>query len=237
MAEETANVAEEIQHEEVVHPNEQSAPESQSLEAEAKQKEISDKEINFQKLREKAERLERENAELRHYASPQTQRRQMPEEVEDDLGIDDDDIPDGKLVKKLYKEIDSLKKTYNLDKQATIPERLKSKFSDFDRVVTKDNLEKLQQTEPEIYSSIVSGVDLYAKGVSAYKTLKALGIVKEDPYVSQKEQVKENVSRPVSTQAIKGQGALAEANIFAKGLTPELKQQLQREMEEAIKAR
>lgn len=233
MAEETQNVAEEIQHEETVQPQEQVAPESHSPEPAPTAQEISDKEINFQKLREKAERLERENEDLRRSyleATPQPQE-------EDDLPIDDDDIPDGRLVKKLYKEIASLKKTYVSDKAATIPERLINKFSDFEAVVSKENIEKLKQTEPEIYSSITSGSDLYAKGVSAYKTLKALGIAKEDPYKEQKSQVQQNQSRPVSTQAIKGQGALAEANIFAKGLTPELRKQLNQEMAEAVKAR
>ena len=233
MAEETPNVAEAVQQEEAVQPQEQVAPESHSPESAPVAEEVSDKEINFQKLREKTERLERENEELRRaYQEPQA-----PRQEEDDLSIDDDDIPDGRLVKKLYKEIAELKKTYVSDKAATIPERLTAKFTDFEAVVTKKNIEKLKQTEPEIYASITSGSDLYAKGVSAYKTLKALGIAKEDPYKEQKSQVQENQSRPVSTQAIKGQGALAEANIFAKGLTPELRKQLQQEMSDAVKAR
>lgn len=234
MAEETANVAEEIQQQEVVQPTEQSAPESHSPQAEAQEKEISDKEINFQKLREKAERLERENEELRKYTSSPKPQAQEPEE---DLGIDDDDIPDGRVVKKLFNAYRNLEKQYKADKIATIPDKLKAKFPDFEQVVSKKNVEKLEQTEPEIFASITAGEDLYAKGVSAYKTLKALGIAKDDPYVAQKQQVQENHSRPVSAQAIKGQGALSEANIFAKGLTPELKKQLQQEMAEAIKAR
>lgn len=232
---EEKNVAEEIQQEEVIHPKDQGVPENHSPQAEAERNELSDKEINFQKLREKAERLERENSELKRYSSQSRTIPSSPSQREDELEIDDDDIPDGKLVKKLYREIDQLKKTYTQDQQATIPDKLKSKFSDFDQVVTQENVEKLKQTEPELYSSIVSGNNLYAKGVSAYKTLKALGIAKSDPYVDQKKQVQENASRPISTQAIKGQGALSEANIFAKGLTPELKKQLQREMQEAAK--
>jgi hypothetical protein len=41
----------------------------------------------------------------------------------------------------------------------------------------------------------------------------------------------------MSVQAVKGQGALHEANVFAQGLTPDLKKQLQKEMVEAAKAR
>lgn len=240
MAEE-GNVAEEIQQEEVVQPQEeQLAPESQSpeVEAQSNEKEMSDKDRNFLRLRETKEQLERENRELKKYLESHSQPKpQASEPEEDDFQVDDEDLVEGKVVKKLYSEIKNLKKTYEQEKLASIPDRLRSKFADFEQVVTVENVEKLKQSEPELYESITSGKDLYAKGVSAYKTLKAMGIVKEDPYVAQKEQVQKNQSRPLSTQAVKGQGALADANIFAKGLTPELRKQMQKEMAEAVKAR
>ena len=55
--------------------------------------------------------------------------------------------------------------------------------------------------------------------------------------MKQKDHVQSNHNKPVSAQAIKGSGALHEANIFAGGLTPELKKQLQKEMAEAAKSR
>lgn len=232
----TSNVAEEIQQEEVVQPNLNT---TESPEIHEDRKELSDKEINFHKLREIKEQLERENRELRQYYERQSKQTDSSSD-EDDIGIDDDDIVDGKVVKRLYHELKELKKfksSYEQKEISSIPDRLKNKFSDFDQVVTQENIEKLKHSEPELYASITSGSDLYAKGVSAYKTLKALGIVKDDLYVSQKEKVHANQSRPLSTQSIKGQGALSDANIFANGLTPELKKQLQLEMEQAAKAR
>lgn len=241
MAEEPANVAEEIQQEEVVQPQEHNAHESQSPEVEAKEeKPHYSKDENFSRLRETKEQLERENRELKEWMTKQYQQansRQAPQEPEDDLGIDDDDVVEGKYVKQIYKKLTALEKRYEQEKAASIPERLQSKFADFDQVVTQENVEKLKQSEPELYASITSGKDLYAKGVSAYKTLKALGIAKVDEFKDQKAQVQQNHSKPMSAQAIKGQGALSDANIFAKGLTPELKKQLQQEMSEAAKAR
>lgn len=236
MAVETENVAEEIQQEEAVQPQEQEAQQAQSPEESSPQKEISDKEKNFLRMRETKEQLERENRELKQaiqsHAQPKTS------EDEEDSGIDDDDIVEGKAYNKLYKKVESLERSYQIDKIATVPDRLKSKFSDFDQVVTQENVEKLKQAEPELYSSITSGSDLYAKGVSAYKTLKALGIATpSQDYSSDKEMVQQNQIKPRSAQAVKGQGALSEANIFAKGLTPELKKQLQSEMTEAAKGR
>lgn len=230
MVEDNTNVAEEIQQEEVVQPQDNHAPQVEQSQ------EISDKEKNFLRLRDTKEQLERENRELKHqmesYRKPPAQAQE-----DDDIKIEDDDLVEGKVVKQLFKEIKNLKASYEQERLTTIPERLRNKFSDFDQVVTQDNVEKLKHSEPELYASITSGNDLYGKGVSAYKTLKALGIVKSDDYVAQKEQVQRNHERPVSAQAIKGQGALAEANIFAKGLTPELRKQLQKEMSEAVKAR
>lgn len=238
MAEEPANVAEELQQEEIVQPQEQNAQESQSPEVEAKEEKAHfSKDENFARLRETKEQLERENRELKEWAKGQLNPKQPQADPEEDLGIDDDDLVEGKQYKKLYKKLDALEKRYEQEKAATIPDRLQTKFKDFDQVVTQENVEKLKNSEPELYASITSGHDLYAKGVSAYKTLKALGIAKVDEFKDQKAQVQQNHSKPMSAQAIKGQGALSDANIFAKGLTPELKKQLQSEMQDAAKAR
>jgi hypothetical protein len=230
MTQETGNVAEEIQSEGTVQPQE-----SQSR-AESDGQERSDKEINFQNLRLAKQQLEKENRELKAWKESQTQKQNIPDK-EEDYGIDDDDLVEGKVVKQIYRDLNTLKRNYENDKLATIPDRLRGKFSDFDQVVTPENVELLKQSEPELYMSITAGQDLYAKGVSAYKTLKSMGIVKEDHYKSEKEKVQQNHSKPMSIQAIRGQGALSDANAFANGLTPELKKQLQQEMYEAVKAR
>jgi hypothetical protein len=232
MTEEIENVAEAIQQEESIQPQESHTQDN------GQQRELSDKEINFQKLRSVKEQLERENQELKNWKQhhEKSYQQQLPQS-DDDIGIDDDDIVEGKVVKKLYTEIKNLKRAYENEKLSTIPDRLRSKFSDFDNVVTPQNIEKLKNLEPEIYSSIVSGSDLYSKGVSAYKTLKAMGIVKDDQYIADKEKVQQNQQKPMSVQAIRGQGALSDANAFARGLTPELRKQLQEEMFEAVKAR
>lgn len=229
MEEQQENVAEELQQEEVVTPQESSpTPEPTSQE-----KENTDKEVNFKKLREAKEQLENENRTLKEYLEKSTK----PQSKEEDYGIDDDDIVEGKVVKKLFKELDTLKKTYEQEKLQNIPDRLKNKFSDFDQVVTKENVEKLKQSEPELYASIISGNDLYTKGVSAYKALKRFGIAEGDDVEDTKSRIAKNQSKPMSTQAIKGQSSLSDGNAFAKGLTPELRKQLQKEMSEAVKAR
>ena len=233
MSEETPNVAEEISQEETVQPQEEQSSPSQD-ESAPEVPTMSDKEMNFARLRKSKEQLESKVQELE--ADIQGMKAPQKEEPpEEDFGIEDEDLAEGKHLKKLYRELNTLKKAYEQDKIAIVPDRLKTKFADFDEVVSRENVEKLKQDEPELYSMITAGSDLYAKGVSAYKTLKNLGYANEN-YTEQKEQISNNQKRPVSAQAIKGQGALSDSNIFAKGLTPELKKQLLKEMVEAAKA-
>ncbi len=244
MSQENENVAEEIQQEEIVPPQEGQETQDQSPEESPKEEKVTySKDENLIRLRASKEQLEIENRELRAEKAYQAKIQESSQE-EESLGIEDADLAEGKHVNQLDKKIRKLEKlqkqfqqSYEQEKVASIPDRLKTKFEDFDQVVTQENVEKLKMSEPELYASITAGKDLYAKGVSAYKTLLAMGIVKKDSYKSQKEEVHNNHKKPVSTQAIRGQGALSEANMFSKGLTPELKKQLNKEMEQAAKAR
>lgn len=234
MAEET-NVAEEIQQEEIVQPQTESQPQQEA-------QPNSDKEYNFRQLEKSKKEMEEsykhlrgEHEELKKYIQNiASQNQQAPQE--DDLGLGDEDLAEGKHLKKVRSELRAMKEEMAKQYAQAIPDRLQSRFSDFNEVVSKENVEKLKNTEPELYSSITSGSDLYAKGVSAYKALKALGYV-QPTYSAEKQQVNSNHARPMSAQSIKGQGALSEKNIFAGGLTPQLKTQLQKEMAEAAKAR
>lgn len=236
MATQTDNVAEEIQHEEVVSPQKEQEAQSQETQVESqKETEENSKELNFRKLRETNkqldQRLEKANEIIEAFTNSQNQATAPPQEEE--LGAED--LAEGRHLKKLEEKIERL--MYQKELEA-VPDKLKGKFTDFNQVVTKENLEKLEETEPELYKTIRSGTDLFAKGVAAYKTLKSLGYAQDqESMTKQKDHVQANHKKPLSAQAIKGQGALHEANAFANGLTPELKKQLQKEMVEAAKAR
>lgn len=231
MVEDQENVAEEIAQQEtppdVVQPHESEGQESSSH-----QSQESDKDRNFRELRESKRQVESELRELREQMDRIARSQAPAPQEEEEPELSDDDLVEGKHLKRYIKRLES-----RLEQQAaaSVPDRLKSKFSDFDQVVTPENVEKLKQAEPEMYATLVSGKDLYTKGVSAYKALKSFGIVKTDPYIADKESVQKSHSRPMSAQAVKGQGALHEANAFAKGLTPELRKQLYQEMIEASK--
>lgn len=236
---EQQNVAESNQPEEVDTPQQPQQVSTESLPAQPQEeKAVSDKEYNFRKLEESKRQLEGKVQQLESVinkiaSEPTAVKEEAP--AEDYLGLGDEDLAEGRHLKRVTQEVNELKQQFRNQEIVNKETRLISKFPDFHQVVSKENIEKLKNTEPELYYSITSGSDLYANGISAYKTLKALGMVTPS-YDSQKEQVQQNHNRPMSTQAIKGQGALSEQNIFAGGLTPELKQQLQKEMIEAAKA-
>ena len=238
MAAETENVAEEIQQEEVVQPEETNEVNSQETQGESPGVDSTDKDYNFKQLREKSRQAEEERDFYRRQVEQLIQSsKPASEEPEETSTVGDEDLIEGRHYKALESEVRKLTKHVRQKELETIPERLKSRFSDFDDVVTKENVEKLKTTEPELYKTITSGDDLFAKGVSAYKSLKALGYYQEkEDFSKQKEVVKSNHSKPMSVQAVKGTGALHEANVFAQGLTPDLKKQLQKEMEDARKA-
>lgn len=231
MTDQMENVAEQTPAEDPVQPQE-TIQEPVEISSQSEESEVeSDKDHNFRELRESKKQTDRENEELKARVAQLEQPK--VEEAPAQFEIGEDDLVEGRHLKQVVKEI----KTYFKQKEEeTIPDRLKSKFQDFDSVVSKENIEKLKKAEPELFSSITASNDLYTRGVLAYKTLKALGLAKEDPYVADKEKVHNTHSRPVSAQAVKGQGALAEANAFANGLTPALKDQLRKEMEEAARA-
>lgn len=239
MNDQTENVAEEIQNEEVVQSSEADASnavtDSQSP-AQSQEDKAADKEYNFNQLRKSKEQLEQRVEELETYFKSLQEKSSSKEDSPEDFGIGDEDLAEGKHLKRVYSELRSLQKQIQQEKIASIPERLKTKFQDFDSVVSQDNIKRLQKEEPELYSSIIAGTDLYAKGVAAYKAVKALGYANPE-LDSQKKQVQTNHERPMSAHAVRGQGALSEQNIFARGLTPELKKQLQAEMAESVKAR
>lgn len=225
MTEENGNVAEELQQEaaqqeEVVQP--------QNEESQAPTHE-DDKEINFRQLRESKKQTEAELRALRQELEA-LRRPPQPQEEEDDLG--DDDLVEGKHVKKLYRKIEGMLKAKDAE---TSHDRLRYKFTDFDSVVNAENVEKLKNQEPELYETLTSGKNLYSKGVAVYKTLKGMGIGSADPYARQKQEIQERSKKPASSQSV-GSSAIQEAGMFANGLTEELKAQLRREMVQASKA-
>lgn len=197
---------------------------------------------NFRIMKEKALAAEKRAQELEAALLAATQQKQTlhpQEEAEEEISVDADALVEGKHLSKVNKHIKKLEQQlYQYQQQTALQAtemRLKTQYPDFDKVVSKDNLESLRMTYPEIAQTLNANTDLYAKAVSAYTMIKKFGLAETDDYKQDIELIKKNASKPKPLASInpqRGDSPLAKANAFATGgeLTPELKAQMLKEM-------
>lgn len=192
---------------------------------------------SFKELREKAKQLERERDEYMR----KLQEAQEHKDSED-LSIGDSDLAEGKHLKKLQAEVKRLRQESEANKQQSsltqTEIRIKSQYTDFDKVVSPDNIAQLRESYPELAASINANGDLYSKAVSAYTMIKKLGIHQDPIYNSEKARIAQNATKPKPSATIAPQKAdspLQQANAFSQGLTPALRDQLRAEMEASRK--
>jgi hypothetical protein len=115
-------------------------------------------------------------------------------------------------------------------------DRLKLKYPDFDDVVNSESITYLQTNNAALARALASlKDDPYEQGQAAYDALKNTEWFQQRHTMQDKAKVQQNTKKPVSVQAVRKQGALSEANLFANGLTPDLKKWLQQEMAESRK--
>ena len=200
-----------------------------------------DKETNLRILREAAERALRERdaaiEQLQQFKKPQQQ-----EPVNEDLPISSDDLVEGKHLAPYAQRIKQLEKQQKEQLEqtmtATAELKLRTQYSDFDKVVTMENIQQLSASFPELAKTINSHKDLYEKAASAYTLIKKFGIYSEEPFNADKQKAIENSNKPRPLTSIspqQGESPLSRVNAFANGLTDDLKKQLLKEMEEARK--
>ena len=198
-----------------------------------------DVEYNWAEARRRMQELERKNQEYEQELGRIKQQSQS--KAEDDLSrLAEDDILTVKQAKALASQMakNAAQELIRQREAETVNERLALKFPDFDAVVSQENIELLKETEPELaYSLSAIKDDPYAQGIAVYKTLKRLGIHQEAAPVPTIEQKKAqaNLQKPMSVQAAPKQSALGNAHIFENGLTPDVKKQLWKDMQSAMK--
>ena len=201
---------------------------------------------NFRELRNTAQQLKRERDEaiglLQQQADKNKAAAQEIAAQEEDLRLKDDELVEGKHLSKFQKKItrleDQLKNYEVKSSELAIESRLRSKYTDFDKVVNNDNVALLKEHYPELAQTINSSTDLYSKAVTAYTLIKKLNLL-PDPELQQEQQLaKKNLAKPGSLASVspqQGNSPLSRANAFEHGLTEELKEQLRKEMFEARK--
>jgi hypothetical protein len=194
-------------------------------------------EVNIARLREAKIKAEKEKAELA-IKLVELQKQQQTTQEQREYG--DDDFIEGKHLKKEIQDLKTQIESFKVQQKAQSDEtRLKHTYNDFDKVVNKENIEKLKEIDPETAETIAnSNASLYARGSAAYKRIKELGIISEDVFIDQKQKANSNASKPRPVNSIspqQGDSPLSMANAFANGLTDDLKKQLWKEMQESAK--
>lgn len=240
-----------VQSDETVQESEETQVESIHTEtqSEPKQAAKSNKEENMRRLREKAELLERERDEALRIAQEMkskfnTQSPQISESIDEDISLSEEDLVEGKHLNRFQRKIKKLEQQVQNYQQKTseiaVESQLKGQYPDFDKVVTRENIETLRLTYPELAQTINSSAsDLYSKAVSAYTLIKRLGLYAEDTYQDERARAHKNATKPkplASVSPQQGDTPLSHANAFANGLTDELKEQLRKEMMAARRA-
>jgi len=199
-----------------------------------------DQERNFAAMRKKQEELEERlriaTEELQTVKGSITEKPQVIEEEfsEDDLATIGDakkvvSKEAAKIAKQMISEALSERET------ARDMKNLKRDYPDFDEVVSKQNVDYLIKNEPEMAEVLRASKNEYKQAVAAYKFIKGAGIHKGDDTQAMKQDAETNSSKPVSPNAVPGRNSVGDANVFSRGLTPELRTQLHNEMIEAIR--
>jgi hypothetical protein len=203
-------------------------------EQEAQRRKRTDVEYNWAEARRAMQERDRQIRELQE----QVQKLSSHPVEDDDLSnLSKDDILNVEVAQKLIKK-EAAKIAEQVIKQreaATVEERLQLKYSDYNDIVTKENIDLLKQTEPELALSLYRlQDDPYSQGVAVYKLLKKIGN-NSSSSSPEKERALKNAQKPVSVNSVTKQSAIGNAHLFENGLTKELKSQLWKEMKEAMK--
>lgn len=211
-------------------------PEVQQVEETPQEKKRrNDAEYNWAEARRKMQELESKNREMQEQLHKIVQ-PQKPQEDELDKLADDDIITKAharKMAERMARDI--AKEVLRERENSTVDERLKLKYPDFADVVTPENIEFLKQNEPELAESLSLNPNPYAVGVAAYKLIKKLSPEEGAMVSREKEKAIKNAAKPVSVNSVTKASAIGSAHIFENGLTPELKKQLWKEMEDSRK--
>lgn len=163
---------------------------------------------NWRELRRAKEDLEKkarmQEELIGQLLSAQKSQASIPDVDELDSIPADDYIPKGqveKLVSKKAEKIaqEAVKKALQEREKMQYMERLQSKFADFNDVVTPENLEILEQQDPELAKTIADTQDPYTIGLQSYKFIKSMGIASKAQSYKRNKEVDEKLEKNAKT--------------------------------------
>lgn len=185
------------------------------------------KDYNFRKMEQKMRDLEEK---LRQ----NEMRKSAPQEEE----MDDTDIMTvGEYRKQREKDRQALEESMKQRELSTLQDRLNSKYSDYNDVVSEDAVEDLRDQHPELYNSLRANPDPYQKAVAAYKLIKNMrGPEKSNERNAKANQKKIEENRSKPNVAATSASVLSQATGWTK-MTKEQKAQVYQDMKAAAQRR
>lgn len=181
-------------NEEIVQPQEQ----IQEIAQEAPQPR-GDREPNLRIMRERAEQAERRAYELEQQIA-----RNQPQQEDDTFTFGEDDgLLENKHLKKYDKK--KSKETETLQKEIARLETminehaLKSRYKDFEDVVTEENLEKLSKIKPALFRSMMANPNIADRGDAAHELISSYVKPK---FQAEEKKVAENQSKPRAASTV-----------------------------------
>ena len=231
----------EIVQEEQIEQVEQEMPQA---EAQVQPKTELPAERNFRELEKAKLRAEKERDEAIKYAREVQMTHPKPEPEEEELTIGNDELVEGKHLKKVNqrynKVIKDLQETRRQLQEQTDELRLKLKYPDFEKVVNKETIDRLKEKDSDVYDAISATTDRYKQVILAYNSIKSNGLYSQPgSYDEEKQLLQKNSTKPRPVASIspqQGDTPLSRVNGFANApFDEEAKARLRREMEDARK--
>ena len=196
-----------------------------------------DREYNFKLMRERAEQAEFRAREAERYV--ESLKKPIPDS---EFNIEDDGLVEGRhykkqaqTVKEIKDELTATRKQLEQFSMQSAEQRLRQSHPDFDRIVTKDNLDRLSEVKPSLYRSIMSNPDIYEKGDSAADAIKMY--LQPEKYANEDKRIAENKAKPRNASTVGPQQSdspLTRVGDYdRRTLTEDRRRELRQEMEEA----
>ncbi len=191
------------------------------------------KEYNWRQMERKNEQLENQIKELMR--KDEERNRPTPPPEEDVLStLEKDDIITVEQAERLAakKAEELINQTLAKRERASLPDRTRKQYSDFDSIMTEENIKKLETEEPGLADACAKATNPWE---ATYKILKKFVTPANDEKIKKaEEKLNDNYARPASSNSVGRKGPLADANAWANASKDELYKEM---MQAAKKAR
>jgi hypothetical protein len=221
----------------VAQPDESTDAQVQPQETPEQRRQRNDAEYNWAEMRRQMREKDREIAELKDH-SAHVRKEIKPPEEDEFAKLAEDDILTVSQAKKLATKFarQAAEAVIKERDASTVDERIQVKFPDFKSTVTRENIETLREIKPRLAESLLKFADdPYQQSELAYEYIKTYVPQKETGMTKEKQKAMDNSKKPVSVQAVGKSSPIGQVHQFENGLTPELKAQLYKEMQEIRK--